>query len=391
MHEDLIWAEIDRGAIAHNVRELRRITHPRSRLLVAVKADAYGHGAAEVSRTVLAHGASHLGVARLAEGAELRRRGITAPILIFGYTPVEQTGLLCDLRLTPAVYSLESARKIAAVLRLRNQHLPVHIKVDTGMGRLGVPSQPLRLDQGPTAVEEILSIAGLEEIRLEGIFTHFASSDDADKRFAHQQFSRFQELVRQLQDAGLHIPICHAANSGAIIDLPETHLDMVRAGIAVYGLFPSDHVDRTRLDLRPAMSLKARIIHLKTVPAGTAISYGSTYRTAAPATIATVPAGYGDGYDRRLSNRGCMLVRGRRAPIAGRVCMDLTMLDVSHIPDVQVGDEVVLMGRQGGETISADELAALLRTINYEVVTRVMARVARRFTSDPFSPGISRD
>jgi alanine racemase len=375
MHDHLVWAEIDHDAIAHNVRELRRITHPRARLLVAVKADAYGHGAEAVARTALANGATHLGVARAGEGAELRAKGIMAPILIFGCTPSGQAGALFDLQLTPTVYSPQNARQLAAAARARNRKLTVHVKVDTGMGRLGIPC--LHPDGGAEAVEEIRAIAALDGICLEGLFTHFASSDEADKRTADEQFSRFQELLRRLHAAGLHIEVCHAANSGAIIDLPPTHLDMVRAGIAVYGLFPSEHVDRKRIDLRPAMSLKARIIHLKRVPTGTAISYGGTYRTPSSARIATVPVGYGDGYDRGLSNRGCMLVHGRRAPIVGRVCMDLTMLDVSHIPEVRPHDEVVIMGRQGNEAINSDELAALIGTINYEVVTRVMQRVPR--------------
>jgi alanine racemase len=375
MHDHLIWAEIDHEAIAHNVRELRRITHPQARLLVAVKADAYGHGAEMVARTALANGATHLGVARCAEGAALRAAGIKAPILIFGYTPAERAGLLFDLQLTPAVYALQNAHELATAAISRNRNLAVHVKVDTGMGRLGIPC--LRPDGIPAAVKEIRAIAALEGIRLEGLFTHFASADEADKRAAHEQFSRFQQLLGQLQAADLPIDLRHAANSGAIIDLPGTHLDMVRAGIAAYGLFPSHQVNRTGIDLRPAMSFKARIIHIKSVPAGTAISYGGTYRTAAAATIATVPAGYGDGYDRGFSNCGTMLVRGRRAPIVGRVCMDLTMLDVSHISEVQVGDEVVIMGRQGKESITADELAALLGTINYEVVTRIMERVPR--------------
>ncbi len=383
MHDHLIWAEIDHDAIAHNVRELRRITHPQARLLAAVKADAYGHGAVAVSRTALANGASHLGVARYSEAVALRQAGISAPILIFGFTPADRAALLHELQLTPAVYSLENARALSAPHGSRGERLAVHIKVDTGMGRLGIPCEALRLDKERTPVEEIGAIAALPGIRLEGVFTHFAASDEAEKSSAREQFSRFQDLLHRLREAGLHLPLRHAANSGAIIDLPETHLDMVRAGIAIYGLFPSGHVDHARIELRPAMSLKARIIHLKKVPTGTAISYGGTYRTTRPATIATVPVGYGDGYDRGLSNRGSMLVRGRRAPIAGRVCMDLTMLDVSHIPEVQVGDEVVMIGRQGNETVRADELAALLGTINYEVVTRLMERVPRHHLNAP--------
>ena len=239
------------------------------------------------------------------------------------------------------------------------------------------------------ALEEVARICALENLWPEGLWTHFACSDEADKTYTVGQFETFTRFRRALADNGLTFPVCHAANSGAIIDMPGSHLDMVRAGIAVYGLYPSREVDQGRIDLHPAMTLKARIAHVKQVPAGTRISYGGTWQATRPTTIATVPVGYGDGYSRLLSNQGPMLVHGRRAPVAGRVCMDLTMLDVGHIDDVKVGDEVVLIGRQGDETLSADEIAAKLKTINYEVVTTLMARVPRVYLkqSPPASDG----
>jgi alanine racemase len=375
MHDHLIWAEIDTSAIAQNIRELRRITDPRARLLAAVKADGYGHGAVRVAQIALQNGATDLGVARIEEGVALRQAGIAAPILIFGPTSVVMADALFDHGLTPTVFSLENTRGLAKAALARRTRLAVHIKVDTGMGRLGIPCDALRMEGDAAA--EIMAIADVDGIRVEGLFTHFASSDEADKSDARTQFSRFQELLNRLESQGLHIPQRHAANSGAIIDLPEAHLEMVRAGISVYGLYPSPHVSRERIGLRPAMSLKARIIHLKRVPAGTPISYGGTYRTASDTTIATISAGYGDGFDRGLSNCGCALVSGRRVPIVGRVCMDLTMLDVGKLKDLRLGDEAVLMGSQGKATISADELARMLGTINYEVVTRMMGRVPR--------------
>ncbi len=383
MKTPLIWAEIDLAAIAHNVRELRRIIAPKAELMIAVKANAYGHGAVQVARTGLKSGADQLGVARIEEGVELRRAGIRAPILVFGYAPAEQVPELVQYELTASVFSLQGARQLSAAL-LPDEQLAVHLKVDTGMGRMGMlPDERRhtagRVDQGITAVEEVLGIAALKNLRLEGLWTHFAVSDEADKSYTRQQFRIFTSFIQQLKDRGLAIPICHAANSGAIIDMPETHLDMVRAGISVYGLYPSREVDLKRIDLHPAMTLKARITHVKKVPAGTKISYGGTWQASRPTTIATVPVGYGDGYSRLLSNQGQMLVHGRRAPIVGRVCMDLTMLDVGHIDDVKVEDEVVLIGRQGDETLSADEMAAQLKTINYEVVTTLMARVPRVF------------
>jgi alanine racemase len=381
MQTPLIWAEIDLAAIAHNVQELRRITDPAARLLIAVKANAYGHGAVQVARTSLASGADWLGVARVEEGLELRRAGIRAPILVFGYSPVDWVPELLRHDLTASVFSLESARQMHAAVP-EDQQLTVHLKVDTGMGRMGLLPDERRhaasgIDPATTAVTETLGIAALPRLRLQGLWTHFASSDEADKTYTRYQLRTFLDFIAQLQAQGLKVPMYHAANSGAIIDLPESHLDMVRAGISAYGLYPSREVNLKRIDLHPALALKARIVHVKQVPAGTRISYGGTWQAARPTTIATVPVGYGDGYSRQLSNQGQMLVHGRRAPIAGRVCMDLTMLDVGPIDNVQVGDEVVLVGRQGEETITADEIAAQLKTINYEVVTTLMARVPR--------------
>jgi alanine racemase len=381
MDTPLIWAEIDLRAIAHNVRELRRITDTHACLMIAVKANAYGHGAVQVARTALENGADQLGVARIEEGLELRRAGISAPILIFGYTPAHLAPILVDHDLTASVFSLQGAVNMNAALS-KDRRLAVHLKVDTGMGRMGLlPDQRRCADEGvspgPGSMEEVSGIAGLKNLRLEGLWTHFAVSDEADKRYTRQQLQIFREFIQGIEARGLTAGIRHAANSGAIIDMPESHLDMVRAGISVYGLYPSRQVAMKKIDLRPALTLKARITHVKRVPAGTRISYGGTWQASRPTTIATVPVGYGDGYSRSLSNRGQMLVHGRCAPIVGRVCMDLTMIDVGHIDDVRMEDEVVLIGRQGDEAISADDVAAQLDTINYEVVTAIMSRVPR--------------
>ncbi len=377
MPHPLIWAEVDLSAIAHNVKELRRLIGDQVQLMVAVKANAYGHGAVEVARTALASGADQLGVARLEEGIALRQAGINAPILVMGYTTAENAPRMMENRLMPTLYALENAREFSKAAVAANATIAFHIKVDSGMGRLGVPCDALQLDLAVRPVEEITAITQLPGLDFQGLFTHFATSDHSDKAFANRQFSRFQALVEDLEAAGIEVPIKHAANSGAIIDLPETHLDMVRAGISLYGLNPSHEVDLSKIDLRPALTLKARIIHLKTVPAGTRISYGGTWTSPTATTIATIPVGYGDGYSRLLSNQGQMLVNGKRAPVVGRVCMDLTMLDVGHIDGVKAGDEAVLIGKQGEEEISADEMADLLGTINYEIVTQLMARVER--------------
>jgi alanine racemase len=380
----LIQAEIDLDAVAANTRELRRITRPEARLLVAVKANAYGHGLVAVARQALGSGADALGVARMPEALLLRDAGIDAPVLIFGFTPPSDVETLVRHDLIQTVYAPETAKAYAEGIGKTGGRLKVHLKVDTGMGRLGIlPDSRRYVEPGMSvsdhAVREVLAIAGLKELTLEGIFTHFASSDSADKRFAEEQFGTFMAFLDQLKRSGIEFELRHAANSGAVIDMPHTHLDMVRAGVSLYGLYPSDEVDKSRIDLIPVMTLKARIIHLKKVPAGFPVSYGMTHRTPSPTVIATVPVGYADGFNRRLSNRGYMLVRGQKAPIVGRVCMDLTMIDVGHIAGVAVEDEVVILGRQANEAITADDLAGLLGTINYEITSAITARVPRVF------------
>jgi len=374
------WVEIDLGAIGRNVRELKRVTSPCAEFMAVVKADAYGHGAVEVARTALAHGADRLGVARIAEAVQLRQAGLDVPILIFGHTPPEQASELIRRNLTQTVYRRDTAEMLSEQGSADGKRLPVHLKIDTGMGRLGMLS--FSADGAPTdVVESIASICKLPGLTVEGIFTHFAASDSADKSFSRLQFERFMELLDRLRSVGIEFQVRHCANSAGIIDLPETHLDLVRAGIAMYGLPPSDEVTLRGITLHPAMTLKSRIIHQKSVPAGFKVSYAMTYETPAPTSIATVSIGYADGLNRLLSSRGHMLVRGRRAAIIGRVCMDLTMLDVGHIPEARAGDEVVIFGRQGKEMIHVDEIAALLHTINYEVVSTITRRVDRIYDS----------
>jgi alanine racemase len=382
MDQHFVWAEIDLAAVAHNIRELRRVTRPQARLMAAVKANGYGHGAAVVARTALAHGATDLGVARIGEGIDLRRAGIGVPILVFGHTPGDLAPQMVRHRLTACVSSVEGAGQLNASVPA-GEKLAIHLKVDTGMGRLGI--RPDQGGDGVAALDEVRAIARFERLELQGLWTHFASSDEGDKSYAQRQLETFNRFAGAVESLGIDIACRHCANSGAIIDMPETHMDMVRAGISVYGLYPSAEVDRRSIDLRPVMTLKARIVHLKRVPAGTPISYGSTWRSPGPTVIATVPVGYGDGYSRSLSNRGEMLVRGRRAPIAGRVCMDLTMIDVGKIDGTRAGDEVVLIGRQGDEAITAEQVAAAVGTINYEITTGLTSRVPRIVVNAPES------
>ena len=377
MNTPLVWAEVDLKAIAHNVRAFRKITNPKARLMAVVKADAYGHGVLQVTRQALDNGANVLAVARLNEGVQLRKLGFDVPILIFGYTPPKHAKKLVEFDLTQTVWSFKTAEALSAAVA-SSRPIKVHLKVDTGMGRLGLLPDCFR-NASPTkiALREVESIASLSGLELEGIYTHFAAADSADKSYAKKQFEIFLAFLDQLRKAGFTIPVRHAANSAALIDMPETHLDLVRPGISIYGLYPSEEVDKSRILLKPAMSLKARIVHLKQVPAGFKVSYSMTYETSKPTTIASVPVGYADGFSRLLSNQSHMLVGGCRAPIVGRVCMDQTMLDVGHVPDVKLEDEVVIFGKQQDESIAVDEIAASLNTINYEIVSSLTARIPK--------------
>jgi alanine racemase len=321
-------------------------------------------------------------VARLHEALELRDAGVESPILIFGHTPPEAVGTLLDHDLTQAVFTQESAEALATKAAAKGKDLRVHIKVDTGMGRLGLLADEPRAEEATASAanhrfREVSAIVDLPGLEVEGLFTHFATADHGDKSYAHRQLLRFSSLVEDLKQQGIELPLNHVANSAALIDVPDSHLDMVRPGIATYGLYPSAEVDRSRVRLKPVMEWKSQIIQTKNVPAGFGVSYGITYETPQPTTLATVAAGYADGLNRGLSNRGQMLVRGQRVPIVGRICMDLTLLDVGGVSDVGVGDEVVILGWQGEEEITADEMAVTLDTISYEIVSTITSRVPR--------------
>jgi alanine racemase len=378
--EEILWAEVDLRAVAGNMRELRRITSGSSRIMAVVKANGYGHGSVEVARCALDNGAEALGVARIHEAVLLRKEGIDAPILILGYTPSYFYKDILEYGITQTIFSLQAGESLSSFAVSNKKKVKVHVKIDTGMGRLGIQSGIYSgYKNGKDPLQEVESIARLPGFDPEGIFTHFSMADSRDKAFSKKQFEIFLEFIESLRSRGIEFGIRHAANSAGIIDMPETHLDMVRAGIAMYGLYPSGEVKQERVSLMPAMAVKSLIIHLKNVPAGFKVSYGATYETKKPTTIATVPIGYADGYSRLLSSRGYMLVGGERAPITGRVCMDLTMIDVGGISGVTQGDEVVILGKQKKAVIKADEIAALTGTINYEVVSSLTDRVKRLY------------
>jgi alanine racemase len=365
------WVEIDLSAVGNNTRRIKSLVGPQVQILVSLKADAYGHGALKVARTVLHNGASMLGVATLSEATPLREAGIDAPILVFGYVPLWQMREAVRLGATVTLYSIESAQALSRAALALGKTVKVHVKVDTGMARLGVRVE--QIDEIVALIKEILALPNLE---LEGLYTHFAMADASDQTHARMQLQRFQQVLQVLEAQELRPPIIHAANSAATLSLPEAHFDMVRPGIAIYGLAPSAEV-RLPEGFRPALSFKTQVAQVKMVPAGECISYGCTYITERPTRVAVLPVGYADGFRRAPKNWGTVLIHGQEAAIIGRVCMDQCMVDVTHIPQTRVGDEVVLIGRQGTATLTAEQVAERLGTINYEVVAEILARVPR--------------
>lgn len=359
-------AVVDLDALAHNYAEVARRVGGR-KVLAMVKAQAYGHGAVAVSRKLAALGVSMFGVALVEEGIELRRAGIVQPILVMSPLVPEQAGAVVDGGLTPVVFSAPLVRAVSAAAVRAGVSQPVHVKVDTGMGRLGLPPED--------AAAFVAEIAGLPGIVVEGVMTHFADADLRDKQFAATQMERFESFIRQLEAKGISVPIRHAANSAAVLEYDRALFTMVRPGIMLYGYNPLE--SGAAADLRPVLSLTTRIAFLKRIEAGTPVSYGRTFVAKRSSAVAVIPVGYADGFSRGLSNRGEALVRGRRVPIAGRVCMDMTMLDVTDVPGVAEGDEVVLLGTQGSERITADDIAARTGTISYEVLCGIGARVPR--------------
>ncbi|MGB6607646.1 MAG: alanine racemase, partial [Atribacterota bacterium] len=341
------WIEVNLDAIAQNVRNIKKLIGEKTELMAVVKGNAYGHDVLEVVPVVLNNGATRLAVARLEEGIFLRKAGITVPILVLGLTLKQQAELLVSYSITPTVSEYEMIEELSKFAVKEERTAKVHLKVDTGMGRIGIlPDHILDL---------VKKIKALKNIEIEGIFTHFSVADEKDKTYTEMQFKKFMDVLTVLENEGIRIPVKHVGNSAALLDLPHMCLDLVRPGISVYGLYPSREVQKT-VKLIPAQAFKTRIVFLKELPTGEDISYGRTYTTNQRRTVvASLPAGYADGYNRLLSNQGQTLVRGRRVSVIGRVCMDQTMIDVTNLPQVEVGDEVVLWGKQGQEEIIVEE------------------------------------
>jgi alanine racemase len=360
------WVEIDLEAVANNVRLLANLAAP-AKVMAILKADAYGHGTAKVARTVLNNGASWVGVATLGEAIKLRKIGIDAPILVLSYMPAWQAHEAINHNVSATIFTEALVRAFSRAAADLNKDAFVHIKVDSGMGRLGLlPDQvlPFMKSLPPTG------------LKVEGMYTHFATADEADLSQAREQLSRFEQLLTQLDEAGLRPPLIHAANTAGLLNLPAAHFDLVRPGIGLYGLPPSPDTPLPE-GFRPALTFKSTVGQVKTLPPDSPIGYGATYRTRGEETIAIIPVGYADGFRRGPRTWGEVLVKGQRAPLVGRVSMDQSALNVTHIPNVRQGDEVVLIGRQGTEIITAEQVAANLGTINYEVVSALLARIPR--------------
>ncbi|EIV99685.1 alanine racemase [Thermoanaerobacter siderophilus] len=362
-------AEIYLDNIVHNLSEVKRWVGKKVKIMGVVKANAYGHGACQVAKVLIENGVSYLAVATIEEALELRECGINIPILVIGYTPLTQAKELIVHNITQTVFDINYVKDLERIALNVGKKAKVHVKVDTGMGRIGYTDLKV-------AEKEIEKMMEMEGVEVEGIFSHFATSDEKNKTYAEKQFDVFKKLLERLKEKRINIPLKHIANSGAIIDLKYTYLDMVRPGIVLYGSYPSEEVERP-LDLKQTMGFKTKIVHIKEVPEGTSISYGRTFITKRKSKIATLPVGYADGFNRLLSNNHHVLVKGKYAPVIGRICMDQTMIDVTDIEGVELGDDVVIFGNQEGEKITADEIAKKLNTIPYEVYCGISRRVPR--------------
>ena len=364
-----VYAAVDLDAVEFNMESMRKNISPETGMIGVVKADAYGHGAAPVAQAIDRFVAGYA-VATIEEGLLLRRHGVSKMILILGVThPADYEKLLkADIR--PSVFTMEQAEPLSELACRMGKRAKIHLALDTGMGRIGMEPD----GKGADLAARIASLPGIEA---EGLFTHFATADEADKSETLRQLERYLEFDEMLRARGIEIPLKHCSNSAGIIAFPEANLNLVRAGISIYGMYPSDEVDRTRLALRPVMELKSAVSYVKEMRPGQKISYGGTYTVERPMRVATIPVGYGDGYPRGLSGRGCVLICGRRAPILGRVCMDQFMVDVTDIPEAEVDAAVTLIGRDGGEELRVEDLSKLSGRFHYELVCDIGKRVPR--------------
>lgn len=370
-----VCANISLDAIRDNIEKGRALLAPGTKMMGVVKADAYGHGAVPVAKAI-DDLVDAYGVAMPEEGVELRKAGLSKPIIILGYTAPELAELAIRYDITMAVFQSEIAMRYNEAAKKLNKKAKVHIKLDTGMSRIGYLCQE-------ESLEDIEKIAKLSNVEIEGMFTHFSKADELDKTFAKNQFKKYMEFAEALRARGINLACKHVCNSAGIIDIPEGDLDMVRFGVTMYGMYPTDEVTKERMPVSPAMEVKTHISHIKTLPAGVGIGYSGTYVTEKETKVATLSVGYGDGYPRGLSNAGRVLIHGKSAPILGRICMDQCMVDVTDIPEARQGDIVTLMGRDGDDFISAEEIGATVgNSFHYEVVCDISKRVPRIYYRD---------
>ena len=364
------WAEVDLAAIAHNVKENKKVLGPHTKLCAVVKADAYGHGAVKVAQTAIKAGAEFLAVAIAHEALELRQAGITEPILILGAMAYGNEDTLVDNNISQVVFDMATAERLSQAAVKLKKVAKVHIGVETGMNRIGVPYKEVGAF--------VKKLSALPNLEIEGAFSHFAKADEEDKSFVNEQFHRFEEAMESCRKEGIEIPIKHIANSASIGSDPHLYLDMVRQGITLYGLWPSKSVKKT-FDLIPALTLKTRVVFVKEIPPGETIGYGGTYKVEKTMKVATLPIGYADGISRRLSNKGYVLIQGKKSPIVGRVCMDQIMVDITAMENVKIGDEVIVFG---GKDLSVDIVADWMETINYEVTCLIGKRIPRLYKNE---------
>ncbi len=362
------WAEIDLAAIKRNLAEIKQAAG-HARIMAMVKANAYGHGMLEVSRICYQEKVDFFGVASLDEALTLKQEIFDIPILVLGYIPLSDAITVVAEDIRPCIFTMESAQVMSRAAVQLNRPAHLHIKLDTGMGRIGF----LPDDNSLNLLQEIAALPG---VKIEGIFTHLAEADIEDSSFTREQINTFKRFIKKLEERGINIPLKHCSNSAALINFPEAHFDMVRAGILLYGLFPSPQTKLGKIDVIPAMTLKSRVSYVKTLPVGHSISYNRTFYCQRDTRVATVPIGYADGYSRLLSNRTQALIKGKLVPLVGNVCMDMCMFDVSGVGEVKEGDEVILFGRPE-DGVTANDLAQAIGTINYEVVSALGSRVPR--------------
>ncbi len=361
------WAEIDLDALRHNLKEIRKQIKDTTRILAVIKADAYGHGAVGIVKELIQCGVADFAVASVNEAVQLRQADVDGNLLILGYTPNENLDLVVEMGVQQTLYSLEQAQLLQQIAAKQDRVVGVHVKVDTGMHRLGFADED-------HSVEEIAKISAMPNLNIEGVFSHFAGADMADLSGARIQLKRFNAFMEKLETRGIKVPLRHMSNSGAIINLKEAEFDMVRPGLLLFGHYPSPECQISDLDLQPVMTVKSKVAHLHVVPAGEGVSYGHTFRAEKPERIATVPIGYADGFSRILSNQPLGLkIHGQVAPLVGNVCMDYCMVNVSGIPDVAVGDEVIIYGKEH----PVEQFAAAMGTLNYEVLCLLHKRIPR--------------